>query len=429
MNLGPALGGLDSELNRFASGNFQRLGFAGTLEDEFESNTSITRSHRLWLEGLLAILVANGCLLVDYVFVQEKLWQTMILRTLLITPVAVLVNSLMRRNPQRRLREGSVAAGTTLIGFIALYAQGNATATGAMFGFVCVLITMLFADVMMRLRFPYAVGATSLMLAGVLWFLARAQTLQPSEKVVGASLMMIAVAIMLLANYSMEREERVNYLLARRSEMQSTEILKMNAALLRLSGSDKLTGLPNRRSFEERFEELWNDAELTQRPLSQIIIDVDHFKQLNDVKGHLYGDEVLERIASLLPQALRGQTDFVARFGGEEFIVLLPGAEEERALIIAERIRGLVEFAGTPPQKVDGENFLMWSTVSCGVSTCVPGALMERKDLLRAADRALYKAKADGRNRVRFEAGPQLSAWEEEVCGRTSPSVHTSVLV
>ncbi len=410
MELVPSLESLESELNRFASNRFGRLEFPEALEDKFERDTSSRRSHRFWFEGLIAILLANGCLLADYVFVEERSWQKVVIRTLLATPVALLVNSLMRRNPPRSLREGTVAGGTTLIGFISLHAQGNATATGAMFGLVCVLITMLFADVVMRLRFLYAAGATLLMGAGVLWSLAGAEALPLSEKVVGGSLMMMAVTIMLLANYSMEREERVNYLLAGRSEIQSSEILMMNAALKQQTRVDTLTGLPNRRFFEERFDELWKDAELTKAPLSQIVIDVDHFKQLNDIKGHLYGDKVLERVSSLLPQVLRGPRDFVARFGGEEFVVLLPGAGEERALVVAERIRDLVELAGTPPQKVDGENFLMWATVSCGVSTCVPGAWMERNDLLSAADRALYRAKADGRNRVRYEACQQISS-------------------
>lgn len=408
MELVLSLESLESELNRFASDRFQRLEFRGGLEDKFERDTSSGRSHRFWFEGLLAILIANGWLLADYVFLEERSWRAVVLRTLLVTPVALLVNSLMRRNPPRALREGSVAGGTTLIGFITLRAQGNATTSGAMFGLVCVLITMLFANVVMRLRFLYAAGATLLMTAGVLWSVAGAETLSLSEKVVAGSLMMMAVTIMLLANYSMEREERVKYLLAGRSEIQSREILTMNAALNRQSRLDKLTGLPNRRLFEERFDELWKDAELTRRPLSQIVIDVDHFKQLNDVRGHLYGDEVLERVASLLPQVLRGPRDFVARFGGEEFVVLLPEAEGERALAVAERIRDLVELAGTPPQKVDGENFLMWTTVSCGVSTCVPSEWMERNDLLGAADRALYRAKADGRNRVCYEACAQL---------------------
>ena len=404
----PDLVALELELQRLVSSSVRRLGFTGSLEEQFEGETSLRRSRRLWFEGLLAIVIANLCMFADYVFVRDGKWQTMVLRALLLTPVALVVNSLMRCNPRRWMREGSVAAGTTLIAFINLHAQGNATATTTMFGLVSVLITMLFAGVVMRVRFFYAAGAISAMSAGALWWLAGAPTLQVAEKVVAGSLLIVSVTITLLANYSMEHEERVNYLLQLRGKMHRAEMLEMNAMLQRLSRMDKLTGLPNRRSFEERFEEMWREAEAIGAPLSQIVIDVDHFKQINDVKGHQYGDKVLERIAMLLPQALRGETDFVSRFGGEEFVVLLPETDEERALTIAERIRSLIEVAGTPAHEAGEGSLLIWATVSCGVSTCVPEAGMRREELLAAADRALYVAKGSGRNRVCFEMTGEL---------------------
>ena len=252
---------VDSELERVQSRSLHLLGFGRGLEDRFESDTSAKRSRRLWFEGLLAIVIANVCMVADYLFVQDGRWQTMVLRALLLTPVALVVNSLMRSNPRRWLREGSVAAGTTVIAFINLNAQGNATAATAMFGLVSVLITMLFTGVIMRLRFPYAVSAIWVMSGGALWSVAGARGLQVSEKVVAGSLLIASAMITLLANYSMEREERVNYLLTLRGELQSRDLLEMNAKLQRLSGMDKLTGLPNRRAFEDRFESSWRDAE------------------------------------------------------------------------------------------------------------------------------------------------------------------------
>ena len=412
---------LEFELQRLGSSNFQRLRFEQHLEDQFERDTASRRSHRLWFEGLLAIVAANACLIVDYLLIKDGGWQTMMLRTMLLTPVALLVNSLMRRNPRRWIREGSVAAGTTLIASINLYAQGTSSSTRSMFGLICVLIAILFADVMMRLRFFYAVSATSLMFAGGLWFLAQARTLQASEKVVGASLLMAAAAITLLANYSMEREERMNYLLSFRGRIQSEELLERNASLWRLSSTDKLTGLPNRRTYEERFEELWREAEVTRSPLAKIMVDVDHFKQLNDVKGHIYGDEILERVASLIRSALRGQADFAARYGGEEFVVLLPETDIESALMVAERIRSLIEVASTPPHEPDSASPLMWATASCGVSVCIPGPGLHRIDLLAAADRGLYRAKADGRNRVSYRAcEPPVPAEQQAFCAEGS---------
>jgi diguanylate cyclase (GGDEF)-like protein len=278
---------------------------------------------------------------------------------------------------------------------------------------MCVLIMALFTNVVMRVRFLYATAATAGMLAGGLWFASHAGGLTESEKTIGASLMAIGVAVTLTAGYSLEREERLGYLLFLRSELQGEE-------LHRLSNLDKLTGLPNRRAFEERFEKLWVEGVATGTRLSAIVIDIDHFKVVNDVHGHLYGDEVLRRIAGLLPQALRVQEDIAARFGGEEFVILLPDTGMETAVVVAERVRTLVEMAGTPvPEQLGGE-YTMWATVSCGVSTCVPDDRLSRESLLQAAYRALYRAKGSGRNRVEFRSVEEVSSPEMSLAGRRS---------
>ena len=205
------------------------------------------------------------------------------------------------------------------------------------------------------------------------------------------------------AAYSLERQERIAYLLFRRGTLQTQELAHLNRSLQQLSLLDKLTGLPNRRAFDDQFEALWHKGERRHTPLSAILIDVDHFKVINDVLGHLYGDQVLQRIAGLLPQAIRGHADFVSRFGGEEFVVLLPDAGPEISLVVAERIRALVEAAGTPPcERRDGQP-MIWVTVSCGAATCLPGPSLTQSDLLHAADQALYRAKSAGRNLVRSQ--------------------------
>jgi len=131
------------------------------------------------------------------------------------------------------------------------------------------------------------------------------------------------------------------------------------------------------------------------------MVDVDRFKQTNDNYGHLYGDKVLKRIANLVLEALRKEGDHAARFGGEEFVILLPNTDEPAAMLVAERLRRLVEVAGFPPietARLAADTLV--ATVSCGVATTVPRSMEERHQLVNAADRALYEAKAAGRNRV-----------------------------
>ena len=390
----------ERELHRLTPAHLQTLSFAPALEAQFEADTASERSHRFWLEGLIAIVALNLCLLLDLLLLRQGRWRDVILHTAVVTPLALLVNTIMRLRPAPWLREGSVALGTALIGLISMRAEGNATAAATSFGLMCVLLMVLFANVVMRLRFAYAAAVTVILFAGGLIFGGRATGLQPSEKVVGCSLLAVGVAITLTAGYSLERQERIAYLLVRRGALQAEELARLNQMLQRLSLLDKLTGLPNRRAFDDKFEALWNTSERTHTPLSAILVDVDHFKVVNDVLGHLYGDQVLERIAGLLPQAIRGHGDFVSRFGGEEFVVLLPDAGTEVSLVVAERIRALVEAAATPPSEMRDSQPMIWTTVSCGAATCLPNASLRRTDLLHAADQALYRAKSAGRNQI-----------------------------
>lgn len=392
-----------------------RLRFSNTLEEQFESDTRKDRSYRLWLEGLIAIAVLNVCLLADYLFVKDRLLSSIVKQTEIVTPLALIVNYMMRLNLPAWAREGSVAAGMTLICFINLYAEGGNTAATAAFGMMSVLITLLFVNVVMRLRFAYAASTTALMTAGGLLFTAYTAGLKPPEQVVGASMMCLGAALTLTAAYSLERQERLNYLLVMSSEMQTAE-------LHRLSNIDRLTDLPNRRAFDERFESLWLQGLRLRTQLSVILVDIDHFKIVNDVHGHLYGDEVLRRVAALLPKSLRAHIDFAARFGGEEFVVLLPDTGQKAALEVAEQIRQIIENAGTPVAGNGEGPQMLKVTVSCGVSSCVPDRGLKKEKLLKYADRALYKAKEQGRNRVEFRVcePPLLVATEEASSGKSS---------
>lgn len=414
--------GVVSELEKLRKHGPWGLNFPSDLEQCFERDTAKPRSMRLWREGLIAIVVFNACLVVDNLLVRDAMLHSIVQHTVIVTPLALLVNALMLLNPPRWLREGSVGLATILICFINLKLEGSNTPATALFGVICLLIMVLFSGVVMRLRFHYAAVAMGSMLAGGLWFARHAAGLRASEQTVAGSLMVIGAAMVLTATYSLEREERLSYLLCLQSDLQGADLFKMNAELERLSNVDKLTGLPNRRSLESRFETLWVEGERLGTSLSAIVIDVDHFKVINDVYGHLYGDEALRRIAGLLPQALRGQEDFAGRFGGEEFVILLPNTDRETALGVADRVRRLVEVAGTPVTEHPSGETMLWATVSCGVSLCVPDGKFHRDNLLRAADKALYEAKGNGRNRVEFKECEWELRVSESRAGRRSGS-------
>lgn len=173
-----------------------------------------------------------------------------------------------------------------------------------------------------------------------------------------------------------------------------TERRRAQLELAQLAIRDPLTGLYNRREMERRLDEEIERCRRYHHPLSVLMLDIDHFKRLNDTYGHLVGDEVLRSVASRIDRAVRN-TDFVARYGGEEFLAILPDTPLESAIELAERIRN--DIAGAPAALVNGQSVRV--TASVGLSVFPPDG-GDRGSLCRTADVALYRAKAKGRNRV-----------------------------
>ncbi|MES9972049.1 MAG: GGDEF domain-containing protein [Candidatus Thiodiazotropha sp.] len=164
--------------------------------------------------------------------------------------------------------------------------------------------------------------------------------------------------------------------------------------LERLSITDPLTQLSNRMYFNERYQEEWKRGHRLGIFLSVLMIDLDHFKRINDTHGHFFGDECLREFAATLKQLVPRDTDVVARYGGEEFIVLLPGTELSGAQRIAEKI-----VKKSVRLKADGNDQVITLTCSIGIACARPNYRDKAETLLHAADEALYAAKSGGRNR------------------------------
>ncbi|NQD36102.1 diguanylate cyclase [Permianibacter sp. IMCC34836] len=171
-------------------------------------------------------------------------------------------------------------------------------------------------------------------------------------------------------------------------------------ALLAMSRTDGLTGIPNRRHFDQVIAEEWRRLRRNEQGSAILMIDIDHFKQLNDRYGHLVGDETLRMVGKALKQQLHRPGDFLARYGGEEFVVLLPDTDRDGAMLLAEQMRQAV--AELPAANNDGTLALSdsWVTISVGVAAVQNCNEQEPADLLANADRLLYGAKRAGRNRV-----------------------------
>lgn len=177
-------------------------------------------------------------------------------------------------------------------------------------------------------------------------------------------------------------------------ERLSEELRRVNAELALRASHDALTGLPNRRAFDEAFAAEAARAERTGASLSLVILDIDHFKRFNDTYGHLLGDEVLKRVATALGETVRAM-DMAARFGGEEFVILLPETPMLAGGKAANRFRKVIEAA-----TVEHDGRTLTVTASLGGATHDTGEPLE--SLLARADQALYRAKEGGRNRVEW---------------------------
>lgn len=181
-----------------------------------------------------------------------------------------------------------------------------------------------------------------------------------------------------------------------------TEEKEAQVALEQLATRDGLTGLANRRCFDDTLHAEWTRAMRSEQPLSLLMVDVDHFKAYNDENGHLGGDACLKRIAGAVASEMRAN-DLVARYGGEEFAVILPNQSLKGAAIVAERIRVRVERLHMPGMALalaDESHPARHVTVSIGAATAVASHQHTASELVAIADAALYRAKHMGRNRI-----------------------------
>lgn len=174
-------------------------------------------------------------------------------------------------------------------------------------------------------------------------------------------------------------------------------LISANKKFKNLTYTDGLTQIPNRRYFDETVKKYYEKAFSASKYISLIIIDVDYFKEFNDTYGHLEGDECLKIVANTLKQTVRKNSDVVSRFGGEEFAILLPETDELGAMLVAKKLKTKIEELKILNKNSKANNFV---TISLGINTIIPSSENEYDRFINNADKALYMAKENGRNRI-----------------------------
>jgi diguanylate cyclase (GGDEF)-like protein len=200
-----------------------------------------------------------------------------------------------------------------------------------------------------------------------------------------------------MLGYWLERRDRTMFLQENLLTLEKVRLDHYSQELMRISREDALTGLANRRYFNEMFQREWERARRAEHPLGLIFVDIDYFKAFNDTYGHLEGDRVLSEVGAALRSVLRRPGDLAARYGGEEFVILLPNTHLDGALEVAAQIRLTIERMNIPHS---ASNVSSSVTASVGVSAVVPGSDVRSSGLINQADEGVYAAKMAGRNCV-----------------------------
>jgi len=260
-----------------------------------------------------------------------------------------------------------------------------------------ILLLIMGAFTFVSLRFRYAISwAMATTVAYELVAILINHT-DPSILVQNTFNILALIIVGSFSNCLMENYLRRDFLNSLLLEHENRRLQMASEELRRLSISDALTGLSNRRHFDSMLKQEWMRAMRSERPISVILFDVDVFKQYNDNYGHQAGDECLSRVAEVVGGFARRSGDVAARYGGEELVLLLPDIDLDQAAGIAEECRSAVESLKITHDHSAVANVV---TISAGVSTMVPEMDISSKILIAAADRSLYQAKREGRNRV-----------------------------
>lgn len=355
---------------------------------------------------IFGVILYNLYVFVDISLVPDIIWLDLTVRLLIITPLLFLY--FPARYYALRERADAVAhevlhgLGCMLVVASIMFIYANARTSSASEYYMGIVTVVLYMNTIHRKPFPVAVMGTFGCMAV---FIVGMEYVTVTSEVAKLPAIMCSVgisAVSLFAAFRIEQVERRDYLASLREKTLLQRIQRANHELQQLSNTDQLTGIRNRRSFDEAASHASGGS---GRPRALILLDVDYFKSYNDSEGHLAGDDCLRRVAGRLRSALRrddGDRSFVARYGGEEFVVLLDNCVLSAALAIGERLRlAVIDEAIPHLNRPDGREIV---TVSLGIAVSGDGREIIY-EMVNRADVALYEAKRQGRDRLVLASG------------------------
>ncbi|MCW7755006.1 GGDEF domain-containing protein [Desulfobotulus sp. H1] len=376
---------------------FHPLRFPDLLENAYRAKEARQQKKLFPLLGAGALLLFLLYAIADYFLLPDIYKTAWSIRFFAVTPICagilILIRSPSIPNHADILMVLALLTGTFAILLFLTLSKAPISAhyhTG-------ILISVIFITIATRIRFHLALAACLLIFTAYAVSLPFVFSMPTAAKINSIFILATAILVCLVGCYQMEYRHRKEYVAAQMKKVDTLRLRYTNQELTRLSLSDPLTGLANRRHFDESLRRNWRKAARSGDSLALLFIDVDNFKTYNDNYGHPAGDECLKSIAGILKAHSRRPSDLPARFGGEEFVLLLPNTEKKQAAMIADSILQKVQKLAI---RHDHSPVAPYLTISIGVSARIPDDETEAQTLLDRADAALYRAKILSKNRV-----------------------------
>ncbi|WP_420474653.1 diguanylate cyclase domain-containing protein [Noviherbaspirillum sp. ST9] len=375
----------------------RRRRFPDEVEAEFQIEMERMRERRMRKTGLAAVLLYSAFAISDRVMIPDAYAKAWAIRFLVVVPLLLFCTFFVYRIRHAAWREAILSATLIVAGVSLPWIAGLSTHPNAAHYQTGVTLIVLFGNIVVSLRFRSALVTSVAMTVIYGLALGTIHSIPPEVRFNNWLFCFAAVAISLIANFRMDQDQRRAWFARLREHERNQELSHAVELLARLSAEDALTQIANRREFDRRLDIEWGRARRDGTPLALIMVDVDCFKNYNDHYGHQAGDACLQQIARSMRGIPQRPADLVARFGGEEFVALLPATSEVDAALLAERMRVAIVDLQIPHATSRVSSGV---TASFGVAAMHPTGNQQPAALIAAADAALYAAKEKGRNGV-----------------------------
>lgn len=385
---------LSENVSSILAGGKRELEFENPIEEIYTYEEYYNNRQSLIIGGFIALVIYNLFLLVDQNILADVFMTALIIRLGVFSPLAILLTLSHLKRHSSWIRESLKVAIIMGAAGSFIYLAAISRSRDALFYFPAIILVVVFGNIFIHLKFFNAIITSAILFLAYAIFFPVDTHLPPEVYYTNAAFLLISIMMTLFANYYLERERRYSFLLSLQERLRRRILFEQNIQLNEQSTHDALTGLANRREVENYLKNL---DQFRPESLSIIMLDIDYFKQFNDMYGHTAGDSCLQQTAMVIANSIHRKRDLAGRYGGEEFIVILPETSLPDAEMLARNIVSDIALAEIPHA---GSKVSPYLTISAGVAYGEIASAGSSGDVLKSADQQLYRAKKSGRNRI-----------------------------